>query len=602
MKKTKIIAGLFVMAIALGSIKAASADGGLIPQPGRYIYETDQKAVIFYEKGVENLVLSISFRGDAKEFAWIVPTPSKPAVEKSTDTLFTKLDEMTRPDEMPAYPMGGRYDLEGKMMSNDAGVSVLEEKKIEYYDIAVLEANDKDALYNWLNDHGYRFPLAGTYITDDYIQKNWIFTAIKISDDAPVVITESQLFSGRAVPLRLTFSTDTMVYPLKISALNGMEDNAPEGEATYVDGQSGKGLKLDGDRILATDAVVKDFKADQGKVRFYLKKRSSDSIGDIVKLEQPTKASNLQEGFLVRNIRQNVFTFELFRSGAERQYAEVDLGSDFKTNTWQEYEFLWEKKTGDPRQAVIKFFIDGNERTLDTRTTGSHGISAAETTDTAKVLIGGRERYIVNMKENIYEDDDEDVYPPSNVKPSYYSSRTSDLMIDSLSIDSGDQTILRSEFENNLDAALAKGEKGIFRVFTKTTGKIKSSTRPSSTGILLYIFADKRYELPGFDTQYAGWIEKKDILAIAKIDGKTPWMEPQGEKYFLTRLYKWMPNAEMNEDLYPNASDGTGESTPPTEDQKKVWFYILLGVSTVVVIGLIITAITLVRKEKNASL
>ena len=36
------------------------ADGMIIPPPYHYVYETDQKAVIFYEKGVETLILSIT--------------------------------------------------------------------------------------------------------------------------------------------------------------------------------------------------------------------------------------------------------------------------------------------------------------------------------------------------------------------------------------------------------------------------------------------------------------------------------------------------------------------------------------------------------------
>ncbi|MBI4709254.1 MAG: hypothetical protein HY764_03570, partial [Candidatus Portnoybacteria bacterium] len=51
------------------------ADGGLFMPPDVYMYETDQRAVIFYENNVETLILSTTFRGSAKDFGWVVPVP-----------------------------------------------------------------------------------------------------------------------------------------------------------------------------------------------------------------------------------------------------------------------------------------------------------------------------------------------------------------------------------------------------------------------------------------------------------------------------------------------------------------------------------------------
>ena len=104
MKKIRNLFQLFAATTAfLMLANIALADGMLIAPPSKIMMETEQKAIIFYDEGVEHLFLSISFQGDADNFAWIVPTPAQPEVGKSTDRVFTRLDELTRP-EYPVYP------------------------------------------------------------------------------------------------------------------------------------------------------------------------------------------------------------------------------------------------------------------------------------------------------------------------------------------------------------------------------------------------------------------------------------------------------------------------------------------------------------------
>lgn len=218
----KIITSIIITFFTLSIAPITKADGMLIPPPDFMIYETEQKAAIFYDQGVEHLVIQIAFRGDAEKFAWIIPTPTQPKVEKSTDSLFLKLDQLTRPE---MKPMLERDTFSGAAQNaKEASVTILETKKIDYYDIAVLESNNKDALYTWLNDNGYQFPKEGKYVADEYIQKGWTFTAVKINNERLSDSVEAQLASGHATPLKLSFKTDQIVYPMKISSVNGMKD------------------------------------------------------------------------------------------------------------------------------------------------------------------------------------------------------------------------------------------------------------------------------------------------------------------------------------------------------------------------------------------
>lgn len=213
MKKTLLVAALIV-AFILPTV--ALADGGIIGPPNFWMRETGQKAVIVFEKNTETLIISTTFEGDAKDFAWIVPTPSVPKVTKAPYNLFDSLDTLT---QIQYYNTGviAPMALNEKAAPTSA-VTVIEQKKVDIYDITVLSATDKNALYDWLKQNNYYYPAAGKYILDDYISNDWIFTAIKINTES-LTVAENQLRQGTANPLKLVFSTDKIIYPLKISSV-----------------------------------------------------------------------------------------------------------------------------------------------------------------------------------------------------------------------------------------------------------------------------------------------------------------------------------------------------------------------------------------------
>lgn len=215
-KVKKIFVAVSLLALVLPL--TVSADGAIFPPPNYWIQETDQKAVIFHDENTETMILSVTFRGNAEDFSWIIPTPARPEVTKSTDELFTALENLTAPKYdygvMPMY--GGVAEDAAPARS---GVTVIETKKVEYYDIAVLEASDRDALFNWLKDNEYQFPEDAKYLFDDYLDNQWYFTAVKIDTKSLSGGVEAQLREGHAVPLKFTFTSTKIVFPLKISGI-----------------------------------------------------------------------------------------------------------------------------------------------------------------------------------------------------------------------------------------------------------------------------------------------------------------------------------------------------------------------------------------------
>ena len=109
----------------------------------------------------------------------------------------------------------GRSEEEGK-----GEVEVLDRKKVGVYDVAVLKADTAEALMQWLATNRYAIPERADTLLREYIDKGWVFTALRIHPDDRKLWVEKALNKGTLIPLKFTFKSLQAVYPLKISSLN----------------------------------------------------------------------------------------------------------------------------------------------------------------------------------------------------------------------------------------------------------------------------------------------------------------------------------------------------------------------------------------------
>ena len=212
MTMRKLTAGVILVGLLLMPSATALADGGFFIDIDQDIYQPSQKAVIFFADGREDLILSVRYEGNADEFAWVIPIPARPNVEVADPELFWELADLTRvrvgPESGGLAP--GMVSLEGP------GVDVLEEKVVGPYDVAILSAEDPAALVDWLNFNGYSFSEASEGIVAEYIRKGWYFVANKISTGEAA----SGLAEGTIEPLIVSFESDRIVYPLRITSVS----------------------------------------------------------------------------------------------------------------------------------------------------------------------------------------------------------------------------------------------------------------------------------------------------------------------------------------------------------------------------------------------
>jgi len=211
--KTKIstlLISLFVMFLLISNVKA---DGGFFP-PVYYkedLFEPTQKVAIFYSNSEERIILQVGYSGSMKDFAWVVPVPGYPVVDKSDPLLFEELHYLTEPiyRQAPAWPWFWGYYYAGAPLSKEAGVTVHERYQVGIYDVSILSATDPDALIDWLNENSYSISQTARGVIRYYINKNWYFIAIRI-DLAPY--NENLLSTLKKIDGRINTQEDAVQY------------------------------------------------------------------------------------------------------------------------------------------------------------------------------------------------------------------------------------------------------------------------------------------------------------------------------------------------------------------------------------------------------
>ena len=190
------------------------------------ITEPRQKALIIHSDGVEQLVLQVSYKGSASEFAWVIPTPSPPKVFPVDAPVFHRLSAFTdggiaywfKPRMLPTF--GGGYAARASAGAKSRlDVEVLKEDVVGVYDVTVLRSGDARDLFEWLKERKYQVPEALVPLAADYIRRGWVFTAVRVSADRQAA-SERKLNEGTLQSLSFVFRAPEPVYPLKISSLN----------------------------------------------------------------------------------------------------------------------------------------------------------------------------------------------------------------------------------------------------------------------------------------------------------------------------------------------------------------------------------------------
>jgi len=158
------------------------------PPPGKAVVNADQTVILIWDAAAktQHFIRQASFKSQADDFGFIVPTPTQPELAESGNEAFPFLLKLTEPERQKTRrPSGGMYcacsaDPPAKSEAQPE-VTVLAEKLVAGFNAAVLQAESADALVDWLKDHGYTFSPEVQAWARPYVEAGWRFTALKLA-------------------------------------------------------------------------------------------------------------------------------------------------------------------------------------------------------------------------------------------------------------------------------------------------------------------------------------------------------------------------------------------------------------------------------------
>jgi hypothetical protein len=235
---------MLLAALALGLVSPTSAHAACcyFSAQNADILQPAQKVFITWDpaKQQESFTVQPKFEGNALDFGMVIPTPSQPKLHEMPRDFFKHLAvysilmkrEFPHSKLLPNYGakkggMGGGGGFpqaagkagEGKLGDTEKPtVVVLEAGVVGSLDYKIIEASRADDLYKWLKDNKYHY--AGDEAAlNFYVQKKWLFTVMKI-DTMQMKKNKDGSYAGEVTPTRFSFSSDKLIYPLKITQIS----------------------------------------------------------------------------------------------------------------------------------------------------------------------------------------------------------------------------------------------------------------------------------------------------------------------------------------------------------------------------------------------
>ena len=208
---TFVIACAILVLGQVASPASACACGGPAPIPGTEVDVDRETAIVRWDGQLEEIIMQLDMRSDAGETGLVVPTPSPATVTAGDPAVFESLLAAMEPEIVVEWDWwgGGLGGYGDGAPAGGAPPEVLARVQLGPVEAVTLAASDTAGLQDWLATNGYALSDAISAELDPYVAAGWSFVALKL--------TGEEAFDGTLDPIRFTFESDSLVYPMRMS-------------------------------------------------------------------------------------------------------------------------------------------------------------------------------------------------------------------------------------------------------------------------------------------------------------------------------------------------------------------------------------------------
>ena len=217
--------------IALLVVDVRTSDAcATAPPPGARVQIAEEEALIVWDPATktETFIRRAAFQSTARKFGFLVPTPTTPQLSEVPDGVFSTLTDAIRPPveyrERKKYvPAAFLFEacMGGAMMSKSddakavtaAPVRVLQTASVAGFNATTVEADNAQALTDWLGQNGFEVTPQLTKWLERYVTEKWKVTAFVVADDGKGDEAARYDIATRAV--KMTFPAERPFYPYR---------------------------------------------------------------------------------------------------------------------------------------------------------------------------------------------------------------------------------------------------------------------------------------------------------------------------------------------------------------------------------------------------
>lgn len=203
------------------------------PTPTVPVVQAGERILFALKNGRVTAHVQVQYSGaDGSDFAWLVPMPAVPTLKLGVDEVFARLEAATAPQYQLSTrgfcgsnagggaAFGGAGGGSASFGFADAGSGpqvVVVRDSVGPYDYAVLRADSKAPMLEWLRDNRFFVPATTDAAVDPYIRQGGYFLALKLRSGAT---------TGDLQPVVLEYESDVAQVPITLTSV-GAEQNMP---------------------------------------------------------------------------------------------------------------------------------------------------------------------------------------------------------------------------------------------------------------------------------------------------------------------------------------------------------------------------------------
>jgi hypothetical protein len=226
---------LGLTSFALSAPAASAFCGFYVAKADTDLFNDASKVVLVRDDERTVITMASDYRGEASEFAMVVPVvdvPEREQINVANPGLVDHLDEYTAPrlveyhDENPCMldrrlksvtvtssAIPEMAMSAPPMEAEDLGVTIEAEYEVGEYDILILSAEESDGLITWLNQENYRIPDGAEEVVGAYLKRGMKFFVAKVN---------LERHSGSSVlrPIQVAYEDENFMLPIRLGTVN----------------------------------------------------------------------------------------------------------------------------------------------------------------------------------------------------------------------------------------------------------------------------------------------------------------------------------------------------------------------------------------------